>query len=422
MKKNTKTFSETKKELPKLPHGMGSYAYFRDKIRYRKSYEYKGQTKRLTVIGSSLSEVNKLMREKELEWQKTCEYHISLSGTITLQTAMKKWMELYKKPEVKDRTYDRLETTFSSYIENTSLGRTYEKGVTSDMIQEHLVSLKSKTGQPLSYSSIKKIYELLDQYFRHKYIREPHANPMLTVTKPNKEKISKKYDGDLLKNNEEMNILTDEEMDALTEVAYTPFDIGKKGFKKGLGIVFIMWVFLRSGEARGLKWEDIDFKSSTINIKRQITSVRNREDKAKKRYKQIEDSAKYNSARKFKMPQVAVDIAAEYKRRINPKDDSEYFLANSINNRPISETSIRYTLERMLKAAGIDKHIRIHDLRHSGISYMLRHEVPVEVVSRMAGHKEIETTYRVYYQILEKQKTEAIDDLDKRTYKKYGAK
>lgn len=48
---------------------------------------------------------------------------------------------------------------------------------------------------------------------------------------------------------------------------------------------------------------------------------------------------------------------------------------------------------------------------------MLRHKVPVEVVSKMAGHKEIETTYRVYYQILEEQKYEAIDDLDKRTYK-----
>jgi integrase len=37
----------------------------------------------------------------------------------------------------------------------------------------------------------------------------------------------------------------------------------------------------------------------------------------------------------------------------------------------------------------------------------------------MAGHKEIETTYRVYYQILEKQKNDAIDELNEKTYKKF---
>ena len=48
---------------------------------------------------------------------------------------------------------------------------------------------------------------------------------------------------------------------------------------------------------------------------------------------------------------------------------------------------------------------------------MLRHKVPVEVVSKMAGHKEIETTYRVYYQVLEEQKTDAIDKLNEEFYK-----
>ena len=408
-------------ELPKLPHGMGTYSYKRDKVRYRKMCEYKNETKRIEVIGENIKEVNRLMREKELDWQHSVDTHTTLSGAKMLQTVMWERIELYKKGELKDRSYDRIENIFNNHIKDTPLGRMTEDCVTSDRIQKHLMGLKSKKdGSPLSYSSSKKVYELLDQFFRYRYVRDPSDNPMLTVPKLKRDKIEQKRGITVGKKNEEMTILDDDEIDAFTEVAYRPYEIGKGGYVRGLGIAFMMWTFLRSGEARALRWSDIDFENETINIERQVSTIKNRDEKTnyRKKYNNIIDATKYDSARKFKMPKIATDIAIEYKKRIKPESEDEYFLTNSYYT-PISETAIRDVLGRMLAAAGIEKHLRIHDLRHTGISYMLRHEVPVEVVSKMAGHKEIETTYRVYYQVLEKQKFDAIDQLNEKTYKKY---
>ena len=72
----------------------------------------------------------------------------------------------------------------------------------------------------------------------------------------------------------------------------------------------------------------------------------------------------------------------------------------------------------MVQTANINhvKNVTIHGLRHSGISYMLRHGVPVEVVSKMAGHKSIKVTLEIYYSVIEKQKNEAIDKLNEEHY------
>lgn len=413
--------TETLKELPKLPYGMGSYLYYRGKIVYKKTCKYNGEEKRIQVTGNTIPEVNKLMREKERDWQKSVDEHIPTSGIQLLQDAIKEWLVLYKKTELKERSYDRLEDTFNNYINDTDLGRTAEDHVTSDRIQLHLNKLKKKSnGEPLSYSSVKKIYELLGQFFKYRYLRSPNNNPMLGVPKPNKEKIDKSVNTakGIVTVKEEMTILNDDEMERLTRVAYKPYEIGRGGYIRGLGIAFMMWTFLRSGEARALRWGDIDFEKEILNVERQVSNIKNRDEDTnyRKKYIHIIDSTKYNSARTFKIPKVAMDIAKEFKRRINPGTDDEYFLANSAY-KPITETAIRDVLDRMLIAADINKHLRIHDLRHTGISYMLRHKVPVEVVSKMAGHKEIETTYRVYYQVLEEQKTNAIDKLNEEFYK-----
>ena len=60
-----------------------------------------------------------------------------------------------------------------------------------------------------------------------------------------------------------------------------------------------------------------------------------------------------------------------------------------------------------------NKNVTIHGLRHTGISYFLRHGVPVEVISRMAGHQSIQITIDTYYSVIEEQKQKALDDLNK---------
>jgi site-specific recombinase XerD len=61
-------------------------------------------------------------------------------------------------------------------------------------------------------------------------------------------------------------------------------------------------------------------------------------------------------------------------------------------------------LSKALKRAGINKKVSVHGLRHTGISYFLRHGAASEVVSKQAGHNDISTTNGIYYSVIEEQK------------------
>ena len=171
----------SKKEiiLPKLPKGMGSYAW-KDKdhtiIRYRKQITFMGVTENLSASGASIKEVNEAMRLKEEDFRNRAKLKLTKEKTGTLEEKMNEWIQLYKTSELKEKSYDRVESTYLTHVVGSELGRMQEQAITSDDIQLHMKKLKnSKTGEPLAYSSVKKVYELLSQYFRYRYIKQPYS-------------------------------------------------------------------------------------------------------------------------------------------------------------------------------------------------------------------------------------------------------
>ena len=394
-----------KPELPKLPKGMGHYNYKNDKIRYRKRVTFGDVIKDLSATGNTIQEVNALMSQKEKEFFQQAKLRDIQSTTSTLEQKMAEWIKLYKSEEVNSKSYDRIESTFLNHIKGTELGRMPESKVKSDLIQMHLKGRRNiKTGEPLSYSSQKKLYELLSQYFKYRYSREPYLNPMITVSKP------RKSDEEL---SEELIVWDDGEMIALTKIALDPYIPGKSGFRHGLAIAFLMWSFMRVGELLALKWKDIDFDNKTVDINKQLSRVRDRE--TENEYKSIVKSAKYKSSRKFTLPDMAYDCILAYKKTKGDVSPDDYVVDNG-DGKPIAMNTITNSYKAMIKAANlpIEKHVTVHGLRHSGISYFLRHGIPVEVVSKMAGHKSIQITLDTYYSVLESQKNSAIEEFNKK--------
>ena len=68
-------------------------------------------------------------------------------------------------------------------------------------------------------------------------------------------------------------------------------------------------------------------------------------------------------------------------------------------------------LQRIAKAAGISKHISSHVGRHTFATWALSHGVPIEIVSKMLGHTNIETT-QIYAKILAKDVDAQFERLD----------
>ena len=372
------------KKLPKLPYGEGSLTWGNDEhtiIYYRKQIG----SKRVHVTGKSVRECLSLMKEEEKKVEKISQLEKS---DKTLSKGMGEWLEIFKKPSVNERSFDRIESTFNTHIKDSFLGNMQEDAIDSKDIQSFINNLthSKNTNQPLSYSSKKKVYELLDQYFKYHYAKNPQNNPM-TFSKP-----PKKSDSEVLKSQEDLEVWNDEEMMALT----------KAGIESGgneLFVIFLMWSFCRIGEALALTNDDFDIDNKEIIINKSISRVRCRSGSGKAKYEIKVVPTKNKKKRSVKLCRYAYEALLSFK-----------------GNLPVGMSIMAVTRAygRLIKKSGIDssKHVTLHGLRHSGISYFLRHGVPVEVVSRMAGHSSIDITQNIYYSVLKEQKEKAINDLD----------
>ena len=80
-------------------------------------------------------------------------------------------------------------------------------------------------------------------------------------------------------------------------------------------------------------------------------------------------------------------------------EDSDLIFCTE-NGKPVSQALLNRTLKKALSKAGIDLPMSLHDLRHTGISYWLRHGKNIKRISRAAGHSDVSITMRIYYNLL----------------------
>jgi integrase len=76
--------------------------------------------------------------------------------------------------------------------------------------------------------------------------------------------------------------------------------------------------------------------------------------------------------------------------------------------------SVRRTLKRLLKKAGLPSTVRFHDLRHTAGTLALRQGMTLHAVSKMLGHADPAMTLRRYAHVLEDMEDEggrAMDEL-----------
>lgn len=151
---------------------------------------------------------------------------------------------------------------------------------------------------------------------------------------------------------------------------------------KNLKNAFLFSCFsgLRISDVRKLKWQDI----SILDGYTRITF-----------YQKKTKSLEY------------MDISEQAVYFINQQDKtSEYVFTLG--------SDLRYQLGKWIKKAGIDKHITFHCARHTFAILMIELGTDLFVVSKLLGHKEIQTT-QIYAKVLDKTKREAIDKIPKIT-------
>ena len=213
------------------------------------------------------------------------------------------------------------------------------------------------------------------------------ANPAAAVDRP---KVPKK----------EMRVLTDEQVRALLMTAQD----------HRLRVMFRLAITggFRLGELLGLKWRDVDWSSSTIQVQRQLQ--RNSQGGM--------ETTTPKTPKSVRAVQLGTESLRELMRHFenqrhsfgeDPKPDAFIFLGRTGN--PIRKSGVLKAFKSLLKESGLPN-LRFHDLRYTAASLMLSAGMPVIQVARQLGHSQASTTLDVYGHLIPGLDSGAAEKLD----------
>lgn len=153
---------------------------------------------------------------------------------------------------------------------------------------------------------------------------------------------------------------------------------------------------MRRGELLGLRWEDVDLVEGKIRIEQTRLESNGR---------QIVTSPKTKAGRR----KIAIDtetvVALAHLKNAHDEAKETFkrwtspYVATDLDGRPIHPRTLTRRFQSASKACGVPV-IRLHDGRHTSITFMLQQGVPVHVVAGRVGHASPTTTLKTYVHFL----------------------
>lgn len=156
----------------------------------------------------------------------------------------------------------------------------------------------------------------------------------------------------------------------------------------------LFWCGLRIGELLALTSEDIENK--TIKVSKTYYRV-NGEDV-------VTEPKTENSVRIIDIPEFLQEEINSYQKRLYkyPKDYRLF---------PIVAEAVQHKMKRHIEKAGVKK-IRVHDLRHSHVAYLIHKGVEPLLIKQRLGHKDIKITLNTYGHLYPNEGRKLADSLD----------
>ena len=306
----------------------------------------------------------------------------------------------FNRNKVNEATYGR-ELQTLNHIKNHSIGNINIQKITYKQLQDFVDSKKNYKNTYIS-----KIYELLGRIFKEAIKRDYILkNPMMNVEKPKSEQIDEKVEA-----------LSIDEQKAFLEIL-------KKETRYKDIFTIALYTGMRMGEILALKKEDIDFKNKIIHIKRTLT--KNLVGQAK-----IGNTTKtYNSVRDIPITSLIEPSLTHAISNMFFNINNLIFIQSNGKLYPVSDLNSRFkricvnanigTIPYIIKRKNKKGEIKeIHSKTSTYNQHMLRHTyatrcieagIPAEVLQKLLGHKDIQTTINTYTTIFDKFKNEQVD-------------
>ena len=179
----------------------------------------------------------------------------------------------------------------------------------------------------------------------------------------------------------------------------------------GALLEFILATGVRRGEACGLRWENVNLEKSRAYIVESLVRVKGKVEvstpKTQKSVRALVLAPQLVTLLEGHRAEQEANKRTAQAERL-PWKETGYVFANTQGG-PLRPDNIKRYKDRFCEEAGV-KRIRIHDMRHTYASLMLRKRVPLEVVSEMLGHSRPSFTADVYRSIYDDEReTYALD-------------
>lgn len=333
-----------------------------------------------SCTGATKKEVERKLEEFKI---RTLKKEV-IPQKIFVNTYIEKWMETVKRPSLKAASFDRLERTYLTQIKDSRVGRCQLGNITSMDVQG-LINEKSRT---LSYSSLKKIYELLNGCFEYAVIcREMDFNPVRAVQMPKKENLNKKE--------KQMGVFSKEELTRIENVAAITYQSGEVRYRHTWFFLLLANTGLRAGEAIALRWDNIDLDKGFIHVKQNASVVKCRDGKENK-YQVVITTVKTKTGNRI-VP--CNEKALQALRALQDYQKSHHIHSDYVDCNDKGELLSQQTLPKILKAilkAADVPYRSVHSFRHTFATNLIQAGVDVKVVSQFLGHSSVKITYDTY--------------------------
>ena len=216
-----------------------------------------------------------------------------------------------------------------------------------------------------AYTTVKKAYVMLNEYFRYLYREELiPKNPISNVEMIKKSNFLSAQNKENLPECETVTIFTPEEIERFKAEAFSTFKDGKRKYRQAAAYILMLNTGLRTGELLGLLNSDIDLENKTLTVRQGVKEIFKRDGVKSAGGTEIKIGKPKSATSKRTVPLNSAALES-----VRDLRGESYFGENT----PIvcdekgdytKPVNIRKRFYRILKAAGI-KRKGLHSLRHT---------------------------------------------------------
>jgi len=319
-------------------------------------------------------------KKQALDWERD----FKLSANANMDMTMNAFVEIYfrdKDGELKERSKKNKRYMIDSHIIPYFGMKKMNEITPSDIIQWQN-SIREKNYKD---TYLRMIQNQITALFTHaSSIYNLGNNPCKKVKKMGKADADKLY------------FWTKDEYDKF-------IDSMEEGSRYFLIFELLFWTGCREGEMLALTKSDIDFDNNRLSI----TKTYYRTDR-----KDIITSPKTEQSTRV------IDIPEFLTREIKEYVDRHYQLPDDERLFPVVAEAVQHKLKRQVEKTGVKK-IRVHDIRHSHVAYLINQGVQPLIIKERLGHRDIKITLNTYGHLYPSQQKQVAEMLNKQKQKGY---